>query len=100
MKLFEAIKASPVKAAIRHLRDLGQGHDGREPNIVLMDEKHKPSLPKAFRSLEDYAWERRPLAEAKRLTDWAPAENRFSPETEHPLIQLARQAEDENPEAS
>lgn len=84
MNLISAIQASPVKAAKRNLTD-GTAREGRDPNIVLMDEKtdgfSNPKI-KAFRAVEICAWERRPLREAKALTDWWPAANRGVPPIE------------------
>ena len=79
MKLFDAIKASPVSTATRQTGD-GHRREGKEPNIVIMDERHTPPLPKVFRAVENFAWERRSLKEAKTLLDWAPASNRGCPE--------------------
>ncbi len=74
----QAIYASPVLAATRPLGD-GIDYDGTEPNIILFDSKHQPPLPKAFRAVERYAWQRRPLGAAKNYEDWDPAQTRDTP---------------------
>ena len=69
MKLFDALKASPSDAAQRKTED-GLGREGREANVVIKG----GDLFKAFRAVEDIAWERRRLTEAKLLDGWEPVE--------------------------
>jgi len=71
MKLFDAIKESPCDTATRPQGD-GPDREGLEPNLAIKD----GSRYKAFRVVESYGWERRPLRDAKELTDWAPSEHR------------------------
>lgn len=81
MKLFEAIEASPCKAAVRLLTD-GSARKGEQPNIALRDARtdgFRSAAIKAFRAVEYCAWERRPLAKAKKFSDWEPSQDRNLP---------------------
>lgn len=73
MRCVDAVRESPVGAARRLLRD--RERDGPDPNVVLLD---KGRL-KAFRAVEECAWERRPLRAAAALDDWEPAPDRGVP---------------------
>jgi hypothetical protein len=77
VKLFDAINASPVEAAVRYL-NVKQDSMRHEPNIVLVD---KGEVIKAFYAMHTSAWERRPLRQAKTLEDWRPAKDRGLPAT-------------------
>jgi len=79
VKWCDAVRESPVGMAVRLLTD-GREREGKESNVVLLDEKHRPPRHKAFRAVEHCAWERRPLREAGALTDWKPAQDRLVPE--------------------
>lgn len=72
MKLFDAVNTSPSGIATRELTDNKEDYDGDEPNIVLIDNGHRPPKIKAFRAIENVAWERRPLKKAKKFEDWEP----------------------------
>jgi hypothetical protein len=71
VKLFDAIKQSPVDTAVRQPCD-GARQGCAEPNLAIKD----GSRFKAFRVVHNYGWERRPLRVAAALTDWRPSEVR------------------------
>lgn len=69
MKAMDAIRESPVQTAFR-----ATSADG-EANVILLDGK----MLKAFRALEHYAWERKPVRLALTFDDWHPAQTRNGP---------------------
>lgn len=78
MKLYDAIKASPVGCATRPETDefvRTRRHETGDPNLALMDQ----GVVKAFRTHGDFAWQRRPIREAHHFEDWEPATSRLSP---------------------
>ncbi len=77
MKLFDAINASPVKAAFRYI---AQPPLDDEVNMVLIDGEKV----KAFLAMETVAWIRKPLSIAKSYDDWRPAKDRLAPDLEAP----------------
>lgn len=71
MKLFDAIRQSPVAMAVR----TPSYREEVMVNVVLMD----GTVPKAFDAPGDVAWTRRLLAFAKEHDDWEPAKRREWP---------------------
>lgn len=70
MKLFDALRASPVGCAMRD-----PCWDHLLPNVALLD----GDKPKAFRAPGNHGWERRSLRGAMRRTDWWPSSTREYP---------------------
>jgi len=78
MKLFDAIKQSPVKMAFREEGTV------EHPNVVLVENGFVD--PKAFQANDHFAWERRKLSVAKTFDDWKPAKYRRWPFEESEII--------------
>ncbi len=70
-----AVRLSKVSVATRLLTD-GLDREGKEPNVVLLDQKFNPPRPKVFRAVETYGWIRRAIKVAREFDDWEPTKDR------------------------
>jgi hypothetical protein len=71
MKWADALKASKIGRAFRQLDKI---FSDDEPNIILID-KNFSKAPRLFRAIEQEAWTRIKLKEAKKYEDWEPLES-------------------------